>query len=338
MPIHGRAIVSAACPCANYCASLVSANRRIHSWHCERRIRGGSARRRRNRYRDGHRCNHKGADGHLRPASVHSNNPGDPSVSLSSLGFVTGANTLGTVNSGNGEEAVPRISLQNFSFGRVNPTLVQPNNTWTITEGYSRIHGTHTLKFGAEGRYLQINGRNFYGPNGLFSFDGSETGSDCADYFLGPPSSFIQSSLQVIDSRTKYFGVYGQDSWRVRPNLTLNYGLRWEFSMPWYDIYDRLNAIIPGVQSTLFPTAPKGWLVPGDPNGRGGTLTRTIKPTDYNNFAPRVGLAWAPQTRAGLTFALRSIAPNRRRCRGYRRTETRERLSKGAPPSTRALQ
>ena len=232
--------------------------------------------------------------------SVHQLNPGDPSVSLSSLGFVTGANTLGIINSGNGEEAVPRISLQNFSFGRVNPTLVQPNNTWTFTEGYSRIHGTHTMKFGVEGRYLQINGRNFYGPNGLFSFDGSETGSDYADYFLGAPSSFIQSSLQVIDSRTKYLGIYGQDSWRVRPNLTLNYGLRWEFSMPWYDIYDRLNAIIPGVQSTQFPTAPKGWLVPGDPDGRGGTLTRTINPTDYKNFAPRVGLAWAPQTRAGL--------------------------------------
>ena len=232
--------------------------------------------------------------------SVHQLNPGDPSVSLSSLGFVTGANTLGIVNSGTGEEAVPIISTNTFSFGRANPTLVQPNNSWSLSEGYSRLHGTHTMKFGVEGRYLQINGRNFYAPNGIFAFDGSETGSDYADYFLGAPRDYTQSSLQVIDSRTKYFGVYGQDSWRVRPNLTLNYGVRWEFSMPWYDIYDRLNAIIPGVQSTQFPTAPKGWLVPGDPDGQGGTLTRTIAPTDYKNLAPRLGLAWSPQTKDGV--------------------------------------
>jgi hypothetical protein len=232
--------------------------------------------------------------------SVHQLNPGDPGVSLNSLGFVTGANTLGIVNSGTGEEAVPRVTLNNFNFGRANPTLVQANNTWTLADGFSRIHGNHTLKFGAEGRYLQINGRNFYLPNGGFTFDGSETGSDILDYFLGAPSQYIQSSLQVIDTRTKYFGAYGQDSWRARPNLTLNFGLRWEFSMPWYDIYDRLNAIIPGVQSTQFPTAPKGWLVPGDPDGKGGTLTRTITPTDYLNLAPRVGLAWSPQTSTGL--------------------------------------
>jgi hypothetical protein len=232
--------------------------------------------------------------------SVHQLNPGDPSVPLSSLGFITGANTLGIVNSGNGEEAVPIISTNTFSFGRANPTLVQPNNTWTFAEGYSRLHGTHTMKFGVEGRYLQINGRNFYAPNGIFTFNGSETGSDLADYFLGAPTEYIQSSLQVIDSRTKYLGIYGQDSWRVRPNLTLNYGLRWEFSMPWYDIYDRLNAMIPGVQSTQFPTAPKGWLVPGDPDGSGGTLTRTIAPTDYKNLAPRIGLAWSPQTKDGV--------------------------------------
>jgi hypothetical protein len=227
--------------------------------------------------------------------AVRSNNPGDPPVSLSSLGFKTGANTLGIVNSGTGEEAMPRIGLNNFSFGRVNPSLTQANNTWHFSETFSKIHREHTFKFGVEGRYLQINGRNFYGPNGLFTFNGSETGSDLADYFLGAPNEYIQASLQVLDSRTKYFGAYGQDSWRIKPNLTFNFGLRWEFSMPWYDIYDRVETLVPGVQSTVFPTAPKGWLVPGDPG-----VTRTAAPTDYNNFGPRAGLAWSPDYSEGL--------------------------------------
>ena len=189
---------------------------------------------------------------------------------------------------------MPRISLNTFNFGRANPALTQANNTWHFSESLSKIYRAHTLKFGVEGRYLQINGRNFYGPNGIFSFDGSETGSDLADYFLGAPDEYVQASLQVLDSRTKYFGAYGQDSWRIRPSLTLNLGLRWEFSMPWYDIYDRVETLLPGVQSTMFPTAPKGWLVPGDPG-----IPRTGAPTDYNNFGPRVGLAWSPDVSDG---------------------------------------
>ena len=56
-----------------------------------------------------------------------------------------------------------------------------------------------------------------------------------------------------------------QDSFRVRPNLTLNLGLRWDVNQPWYDTQDKIETIVPGLQSTQFPTAPKGWVVPGDP-------------------------------------------------------------------------
>ena len=55
----------------------------------------------------------------------------------------------------------------------------------------------------------------------------------------------------------------------MTPNFTLNYGLRWEVSMPWYDTQDKIQTIVPGVQSTVFPGAPKGWLVPGDPGTAG---------------------------------------------------------------------
>ena len=59
--------------------------------------------------------------------------------------------------------------------------------------------------------------------------------------------------------------VYGQDSFRLRPNLTLNLGVRWDVNQPWYDTQDKIETIVPGLQSTQFPTAPTGWVVPGDP-------------------------------------------------------------------------
>jgi Carboxypeptidase regulatory-like domain/TonB dependent receptor-like, beta-barrel len=220
---------------------------------------------------------------------------------LSDLGFTTGVGTLGIIPSGpEGFEAVPPLSFNNFGIGSPTLTTTQPNNTWHAADNLSKIWGKHTLKLGGEFRYLQINERNVCAPNGSFSFDGSETGNDFADYLLGAPSEYTQCSMQFLDSRSKYGGAFAQDSYRVSPNLTLNLGMRWEFSMPWYDTQDKIETIVPGVQSTVFPTAPLGWLVPGDPDGNGGTIPKTLAPTDYNNLAPRIGLAYSPGFSDGI--------------------------------------
>jgi hypothetical protein len=239
-----------------------------------------------------------------RVASV-SNQPTDSPVSLSSLGFVTGAGTLGIISSGpDNWQSVPPISLSgqvNFNFGRVISATGQYNNTWHASESFSKIWNKHAFKFGGEYRYLQINERNIYAPNGNFSFDGSETGHDVADFLLGAPASYIQASLQVLDSRTKYGAAFAQDSWRVAPNFTLNYGVRWEVSMPWYDTQNKIQTIVPGVQSTVFSGAPKGWLVPGDPGlPGGGPIPSTLAPTTWGNFAPRLGFAWSPNASGGV--------------------------------------
>src|ERR1035437_170190 len=230
--------------------------------------------------------------------------PTDPTVSLSSLGFVTGASTLGIVKSGpDNWESVPPISLSGqigFSIGRNIQATGQYNNTWHVSDSFSKIYQKHTFKFGGDYRYLQINERNVYAPNGNYSFDGTETGHDVADFLLGAPSSYVQAAVQVLDSRTRYGAAYAQDSWRVRPNFTLNYGMRWEVSMPWYDTQNKIQTIVPGVQSTVFPGAPKGWLVPGDPGlPGGGTIPSTLAPTTWKDFGPRLGLAWSP-TAGGL--------------------------------------
>ncbi|HLN00836.1 MAG TPA: TonB-dependent receptor [Bryobacteraceae bacterium] len=233
--------------------------------------------------------------------STHADEPKGSFASLSSLGFVTGLGTLGINPSGppGFPQTVPPLYFNNFSIGVPTLTTGQPNNTWMLTDGFSKVSGNHTLKFGGEFRYLQINERNVASPNGTFNFDGSVTGVDAADYELGAVSAvgsaFQQYSMQFLDSRTRYGGAYAQDSWKVRPNLTLNLGLRWEVSMPWYDTQGKIETIVPGQQSTQFPTAPLGWVVPGDAG-----IPSTLAPTHYNNWAPRLGLAYSPDFNDGI--------------------------------------
>jgi hypothetical protein len=231
--------------------------------------------------------------------STHTTQPAGSFASLSSLGFVTGIGSLGIIPSGppGFPQTVPPLYFNNFSIGVPTLSTGQPNNTWMLTDSFSKVEGKHTLKFGGEFRYLQINERNVCAPNGDFSFNGSVTGVDFADYLLGAPQTggFNQCSMQFLDSRTRYGGAYAQDSWKVRPNLTLNLGVRWEVSMPWYDTQGKIETIVPGEQSTQFPTAPLGWVVPGDPG-----IPSTLAPTHYPNFAPRLGLAYSPDFTDGI--------------------------------------
>jgi hypothetical protein len=101
--------------------------------------------------------------------------------------------------------------------------------------------------------------------------------------------------LQLLDSRTRYGGAYVQDSWKATPNLTLNLGVRWEVSLPWYDTQGKIQTFIPGEQSVVFPNSPKGLVFPGDPG-----VPKTLAPTRYDNFGPRVGLAYSPDFSDGV--------------------------------------
>jgi TonB dependent receptor len=220
-------------------------------------------------------------------------------ITLASLGFVVPATVGGVFNGGIAPvapslEGVPNIAFNNYTMGVPSDTTKQYNNTYEVADNFTKIVGRHTLKFGTEFHYDQIDDRNYYGENGSFTFDGSETGLDFTDFLIGAPASMIQATQQLLDTRSKYLGIYGQDSWRVTPNLTFNYGLRWEFSQPWYDAGNKLETLIPGEQSQVFPGAPTGWLVPGDPG-----VPSTLAPTQYHNFAPRLGLAYSPSVSSG---------------------------------------
>ena len=117
-------------------------------------------------------------------------------------------------------------------------TTYQPNNTWHVSDGFSKVRGPHTLKFGGEFRYLQINERNTCAPNGDFTFDGTETGNEFADFLIGVASNYNQADSQAYYGRHKYAAGFVQDSWRVRSNLTFNFGVRWDLMQYWSEKFN----------------------------------------------------------------------------------------------------
>jgi hypothetical protein len=214
---------------------------------------------------------------------------------VTDFGYVQGGLGINPVNPDT--EGVAPIGLDQLglNFGLPDGTTGQYNNTYQIADNFSKVAGKHTLKFGGDIRYIQVNERNTYTSNGWFLFDGGETGNDFADYLLGAPDLFNQTSHQLLDSRTKYFALYGQDTYKARPDLTINYGLRWDVSQPFYDTQDRIQTFVPGVQSKIYPDSPTGFVFPGDPG-----IPRTLAPTQYNRLAPRLGIAYSPAATEGL--------------------------------------
>jgi hypothetical protein len=214
---------------------------------------------------------------------------GGVGTSLASQGFVTGPGTLGIVPLNPQGEGVENVDFNSFSIGTNANELIQTNNTFQWIDNFSKVTGRHTMKFGAEYHYDQINTDAIAQYNGNFLFTGSQTGSDFADFLLGIPSQYNQSQLQPFYGRNQYWGLYGQDSWRLRSNLTLNYGLRWDRIEPWYEKNNGISTFAPGKSSVVFPGAPAGILFPTDPG-----VSRTLAPAGNLDFAPRVGLAYSP--------------------------------------------
>ncbi len=225
-----------------------------------------------------------------------------------------------TPNLGPNREGVPFVSISGaVGFGNnFEGELPQTGNTYQISDNITKIKGKHTLKFGADFRNQRFSQTLFFDVNGEFLYFGggpNDTGNLFANYLLGFPDSYTQGSAQNEDVRTNSYYLFAQDSWRIKENLTLNYGLRWELNTPLADAGHRVQTYRPGQFDTVFPCVlspqgvallgatstdcsptgpensvfPTGLVVPGD-KGIPAGLTQTY----YAAFAPRIGLAWSP--------------------------------------------
>ena len=229
----------------------------------------------------------------------NANNVGQPvggvGPSLASQGFVDASGNPGIVPLAPKIEGIENVSFNDFTLGVDITGEIQVNNTYEWSDNFSRVIGRHSLKFGADFHLDQIDINPDATYNGAFVFQGTETGSDFADFLLGIASSYEQGDSLKFYMRNKYIGLYGQDSWRMRPNLTVNYGLRWDVLPPWHEKYNLLQTLVLGQQSQVYPGAPAGLVFPTDKR-----IPSTLSPTKWNSFAPRIGVSYSPSAGGGI--------------------------------------
>lgn len=225
------------------------------------------------------------------------NNVGDPSggvgPSLASQGFVTGPGTPGIVVLDPKIEGIENVVFKSFVMGTPITNLRQANNTYSLIDNFSKVIGGHTIKTGFQFSYEQVNVNPNPTFNGSFSFYGSETGNDIADFLIGTPSNYNQADAMAYYGRHRYAAGYLQDSWRARSTLTINFGVRWDLMRYWSEKYNQIPTLILNKQSEIYPGAPTGLVFPGD---RG--VPSTLVPQS-NRFSPRFGIAYSPNKSDG---------------------------------------
>jgi len=207
--------------------------------------------------------------------------------SLASQGFAVGQ--AGILPGDPKTEGIESIVFNKINFGTNPFSLAQTDGNYQEQDNLSKVMGKHSLKFGGQFLHESVKLLPDFTMNGQFQFTGYQTGLDFADFLLGLPNLYTQGFSPAFYERSNYGGIYAQESWRVTSHLALNYGLRWDMVMPWTEEHNQTGTLILGEQSIVFPTAPTGYAFPGDPG-----VPTTVAPTHYNNFSPRLGLAYSP--------------------------------------------
>jgi hypothetical protein len=179
-------------------------------------------------------------------------------------------------------------------------------NVFQVLDGASYVNGKHLIKFGFDFRAIQQNAFRDVQSRGFLTFSNfAFTGNALADLLLGLPTVTGGAHLDNPQHlRTESYGFYVNDSFRVRPNLTLSAGLRYEYNSPPVDEFDRANLFDPTTRS----------LVAVGTNG----VPRSGYDADKNNWAPRAGLAWTIGRKGdtvlragyGVYFDQSSLAPS----------------------------
>jgi carboxypeptidase family protein len=241
---------------------------------------------------------------------------------------------------GASREGVPFVNISGgFNIGNnFEGELPQIGNTFQWSDNFSKTIGKHDLKFGGDVRYQKFDQTLFFDVSGQYFYFGGGPNDPCLgtidptsgvcssvnlfpNYLLGLPDEYGQGSAQEERVRTKSLYLFAQDSFKIRSNVTLNYGLRWELNTPQADVGQKVQTFRPGQATTIYPCQlsaatqaslgypdancnpggsaqavfPLGLVVPGDkgiPNG--------LSDTYYKSFAPRIGVAWSPAAQDGF--------------------------------------
>jgi len=209
----------------------------------------------------------------------------------------------------------PGVSIAGFSgFGDdVNGPFVVNDHTFQWVDSVSWTRGAHAIKLGAEIRRDRFNQVGQQNVRGVFTINNPTTGYGFSDYMLGYVSTTQDAgALAISQFRATSQAYFFADTWKVRPNLTIDWGLRYEYSPPWTDKGGSLmNIWFPpnyGTGSNVHPCYVRTGS--GDVYAniatrfdpaicvvRDGRLGDRLVQADHSNFAPRLGIAWSPSAK-----------------------------------------
>ena len=170
-------------------------------------------------------------------------------------------------------------------------------NTYQLADDFTLMRGKHQIAFGFDGRKDQFNSFNHQQSNGQFTFNGSTSGDGLADLLIGRFSNLTDGNVISDYLRQTVVAAYVQDAFKPSSHLTLNFGVRWEPSVPAYDKYGRGNQFsyplfLQNWHSSVYPTAPAGLIFTGDSENHYG---KALTASHWATFSPRIGMVWDPK-------------------------------------------
>jgi hypothetical protein len=171
------------------------------------------------------------------------------------------------------------------------------DNVFQLNESVSWVKGKHNMKFGGEMRFLQFNVRRLTQSSGEFDFNSQETslngvgGNPVASALFGLVNTSTLNYGDFSGVRYKDYSLYAQDTFKIRPRLTLNYGLRYDIDLPASEAFDRFSAVDPTLPNPGAGGILGAYTYFGTGTGRNGQT----RPQDLYTkaFGPRVGFAYS---------------------------------------------
>ena len=223
---------------------------------------------------------------------------------------ITGGLGITGVSTNPFDWGLPNLSFSDFASLQDTAPQLNRSQTYTFSDNVIWNHGKHTWRWGGDFRRVQVNTESNSDPRGTFVFTGVNTsqivngqpvpatGFDFADFLLGLPQ---QTSAQFGGAeyfRGNYWDLYAQDEWKMRANLTLNLGVRYEYVSPLTEISNLLVNLdlSPGVLNPALPlgATPVAPILAGQAGPYSGSLPDSLVRPDRKDFAPRIGFAWKP--------------------------------------------
>lgn len=189
-----------------------------------------------------------------------------------------------------GECYLTLYQFGNGSNGTWSEPISQRRTTWSLTDSLAKTAGNLTLTAGLDLHKQYSEEDTTYPANALVWGGNGYTGNGMADLLLGQTNGIEQGGGEVVPLKGWQFGLFAQAQYKVRPDLTASFGVRWDPDTPPGMVNNYGAVFEPGAQSSKFPNAPAGILFPGDLG-----ITNALMPNHPAIFEPRLGVSWVPK-------------------------------------------